>query len=140
MSPAGVSQASGYPRRSFPRGNSDVCVQKTMDRVDMEEAIASRKVHGLDQGYSRGPCGQSEKPSSVVSQASPPILILPDLPPSDAFLSSGRNATPKRCRAEYDEMAVVDLKYEIHKRGLDCLFCFSKEDLILRLLESDSNT
>merc|ERR1712118_73377 len=34
---------------------------------------------------------------------------------------------------DFENMEVQDLKLEINKLGLDCVFCFSREDLIERL-------
>jgi len=43
-----------------------------------------------------------------------------------------------RRRDSYKAMGVLDLKRELTRRGLDSVFCFSKEDLVQRLIESDA--
>lgn len=79
-------------------------------------------------------------PSVVQQVTSTPVLILPDLPPAgDSRIENASLANErwKRLAARYDDMSVMELKTEIRQRGLDCLFCFTREDLVARLLESD---
>lgn len=40
-------------------------------------------------------------------------------------------------RAVYFDATVPDLKHELRRRGLDSVFCFSRDDLVERLLEND---
>lgn len=99
-------------------------------------------------------------PSLTSSTRAPrPRETLPPWRPGAASLGTGSNmgsrssllgrkprppkaseAKPKsrpRRRRDYSNMTVVDLKLEIKKRGLDCVFCFNRDDLVERLRESD---
>eukprot|EP00928_Gymnodinium_smaydae_P043796 TRINITY_DN2927_c3_g1_i1.p1 TRINITY_DN2927_c3_g1~~TRINITY_DN2927_c3_g1_i1.p1 ORF type:complete len:412 (+),score=77.55 TRINITY_DN2927_c3_g1_i1:174-1238(+) len=58
---------------------------------------------------------------------------------SPASKASGKAAEVAKLhgRCRYEDMSVSDLKLELRQRGLDSLFCFSREDLVERLREHD---
>uniref|UniRef100_A0A7S4Q1P1 Uncharacterized protein n=1 Tax=Alexandrium monilatum TaxID=311494 RepID=A0A7S4Q1P1_9DINO len=52
--------------------------------------------------------------------------------------AAGRPAVREHPEDDYASMTVRDLKLELRNRGLDSLFCFSRDDLIERLQASDT--
>eukprot|EP00811_Abedinium_folium_P014633 NODE_23625_length_658_cov_2.135593.p3 GENE.NODE_23625_length_658_cov_2.135593~~NODE_23625_length_658_cov_2.135593.p3 ORF type:complete len:135 (+),score=51.88 NODE_23625_length_658_cov_2.135593:127-531(+) len=48
------------------------------------------------------------------------------------------DAVSEARRRAYIALSNADLKLEIRRLGLDCIFCFSHEDLVDRLLQAES--